>query len=79
MPQNLHNPAGPVSTLSEKFADQQRKQRLQRRDLLRAGQLRMGDGLGQVPPLIHLARVSLLDLLRVPGPDVPVVVPVNVA
>jgi hypothetical protein len=30
-------------------------------------------------PLIHLARVSLLDLLRVPGPDVPVVVPFNVA
>ena len=26
-------------------------------------------------PLIHLARVSLLDLLRMPGPDVAVVVP----
>jgi hypothetical protein len=26
-------------------------------------------------PLIHLARVSLLDLLRMPGPDIPVVVP----
>jgi len=26
-------------------------------------------------PLIHLARVSLLDLLRMPGLDVPVVVP----
>ncbi|HKM55050.1 MAG TPA: hypothetical protein VJY33_16695 [Isosphaeraceae bacterium] len=36
------------SPLSEKFGDQQREQRLQRRNLLRAGQLRMGDGLGQL-------------------------------
>ena len=36
------------SPLSEKFGDQQCEQHLQRRDLLRAGQIRMGDGLGQV-------------------------------
>ena len=34
--------------LAEELGDQQREQRLQRRDLLRAGQLRMADGLRQV-------------------------------